>query len=65
MSNAKLTKTLGLTPSITVLESIEDMLRRLPIDAPETFSDPRYYNVRWMSLLEDVHREQRAYDSIY
>jgi hypothetical protein len=41
------------------------MLRRLPIDAPETFSDPRYYNVRWMSLLEDVHREQRAYDSIY
>ncbi len=65
MSNAKLTKTLGLTPSITVLESIEDMLRRLPIDAPETFSDPRYYNVRWMSLLEDVHREQRSYDSIY
>ncbi len=65
MSNAKLTRSLGFTPSFTVLESIEDMLRRLPIDRPEEFSDPRYYNVRWMSLLEDVLREQGAYDSIY
>jgi nucleoside-diphosphate-sugar epimerase len=65
MSNAKLTRGLGFTPSFTVLESIEDMLRRLPIDRPEEFADPRYYNVRWMSLLEEVHAEQRAYDSIY
>jgi len=65
MSNAKLTRTLGFTPSITVLESIEDMLRQLPIDRPEEFADPRYYNVRWMSLLEAVMREQRPYDSIY
>jgi len=65
MSNAKLTRALGFTPSRTVLESIRDMLERLPLQNAGDFADPRYYNIRWMSLLERVHAEQRAYDSIY
>ncbi len=65
MSNAKLTKALDFTPSRTVLESIQEMLRRLPIDRPDELADPRYYNIRWMMLLEETHREQRPYESIY
>ncbi|MEA2687542.1 MAG: hypothetical protein QOD51_149 [Candidatus Eremiobacteraeota bacterium] len=65
MSNAKLSKALGFTPSVTVLESIEDMLRRLPLDRPQDFGHPRYYNIAWMSLLEEIHAEQRGFDSIY
>ena len=65
MSNAKLSKALGFTPSVTVLESIEDMLRRLPLDRPQEFGNPRYYNIAWMTLLEEIHAEQRGFDSIY
>ena len=65
MSNAKLSKSLGFTPSRTVLESIGDMLARIPLTKADEFGDPRYYNIRWMTLLEEVHNEQREFDSIY
>ena len=65
MSNAKLTQILGFTPSRTVLESIGNMLAKLPLDRIEDYGDPRYYNIRWMTLLEEVHREQRSFASIY
>jgi len=65
MSNAKLSKATGFTPSVTVLESIEDMLKRFPLDQLSMYANPRYYNIQWMSLLEEVHAEQRPYGSIY
>lgn len=65
MSNAKLTKALNFTPSITVLESIQNMLQRLPLEQIDEFSHPRYYNIKWMTLLESVHAEQRPFASIY
>jgi nucleoside-diphosphate-sugar epimerase len=65
MSNAKLSKSLGFTPSRTVLESIQQMLTRLPLDKADEFGDPRFYNIKWMTLLEEVHGEQRGFDSIY
>ena len=63
MSNAKLSKTLGFTPSVTVLESIENMIGKLP--PPEELANPEYYNVRWMTLLEEIHASQRGFASIY
>lgn len=65
MSNAKLTKTLGFTPSRTVLESIQDMLQRLPLEKIDEFGDPKYYNIKWMTLLENIHADQREFASIY
>ncbi len=65
MSNAKLSTKLGFTPSRTVLESIENMLAKLPLDRIDEYGDPRYYNIRWMTLLEEFHAEQRAFASIY
>ena len=65
MSNAKLSRALGFTPSRTVLESIEDMLQRLPLDNVEELSHPRHYNIRWMTLLEEVHSGQANFPAIY
>ncbi len=65
MSNAKLSNRLGFTPSRTVLESIQLMLTRLPLERLEDYGDPRYYNIRWMTLLEEFHLEQRRFASIY
>jgi len=46
-----------------VLESIENMIGKLP--PPEELAQPRYYNVRWMSLLEEIHGSQRGFEGIY
>jgi nucleoside-diphosphate-sugar epimerase len=63
MSNAKLSKALGFTPSLTVLESIQKMIEKLP--GAEELAHPQYYNIRWMTLLESVHTSQREFASIY
>jgi nucleoside-diphosphate-sugar epimerase len=65
MSNAKLSNALAFTPSRTVLESIQGMIAKLPLDRVEEFGDPRYYNVKWMTLLEEFHGEQKTFGSIY
>ena len=65
MSNLKMTQRLGFTPGVTVLESIETMLERLPLENVASLSDPRHYNIAWMTLLEEVHQTQRPFSSIY
>jgi nucleoside-diphosphate-sugar epimerase len=65
MSNLKLTQRLGFTPAVTVLESIDVMLQRLPLDDVAWLTSPRWYNIAWMSLLEEVHAAQRGFASIY
>ncbi len=61
MSNVKMTQALGFTPQITVLESIDDMLKRLPLERYADFAHPRHYNIAWMTLLEAVHASQRDF----
>jgi len=53
-TNRKLTETLGFTPHVTVLESIEGMLKRLPLEDPAELAHPRFYNIKWMTLLEEI-----------
>jgi nucleoside-diphosphate-sugar epimerase len=65
MSNLKLTQRLGFTPAVTVLESIDDMLKKLPIDNLAFLTDPRYNNIAWMTMLEETHAVQRGFASIY
>jgi nucleoside-diphosphate-sugar epimerase len=65
MSNLKMTQRLGFTPAVTVLESIDVMLQRLPIDDVGWLANPRWYNIAWMSVLEEVHASQREFVSIY
>jgi nucleoside-diphosphate-sugar epimerase len=65
MSNQKLTQRLGFTPAVTVLESIDVMLQKLPLDDPGWLANPRWYNIAWMSVLEEVHAAQRDFASIY
>jgi nucleoside-diphosphate-sugar epimerase len=65
MSNLKLTQRLGFTPVVTVLESIDVMLEKLPLDDLAWLANPRWYNIVWMSILEEVHADQRRFASIY
>jgi nucleoside-diphosphate-sugar epimerase len=65
MSNLKLTQRCGFTPAVTVLESIDTMLQKLPLDDVAWLANPRWYNIAWMSVLEEVHAAQRGFASIY
>jgi nucleoside-diphosphate-sugar epimerase len=65
MSNLKMTQRLGFTPAVTVLESIDLMLAKLPLDDVSWLANPRWYNIAWMSVLEEVHAAQRDFASIY
>jgi nucleoside-diphosphate-sugar epimerase len=64
-TNRKLQDRVGLVPRVTVLESIEGILRHLPVDNPTELAHPRYYNIAWMTLLEEVQRSQAGFDSIW
>jgi nucleoside-diphosphate-sugar epimerase len=65
MSNLKLTQRLGFTPAVTVLESIDVMLQKMPLEDVGWLANPRWYNIAWMSVLEEVHAAQRQFASIY
>lgn len=64
-ANLKLTQRLGFTPAVTVLESIDTMLKRLPLETYGEFAHPRHYNIAWMTLLERMHAEHREFAAIY
>lgn len=59
-SNAKLAAVLGFTPGVTVLESIKDLLVRFGGD----LDDPRYYNIRWMTKLEETVGASAVWDAL-
>jgi nucleoside-diphosphate-sugar epimerase len=65
MSNLKMTQRLAFTPAVTVLESIDAMLQKLPLEDVGWLANPRWYNIAWMTVLEEVHASQRGFASIY
>jgi nucleoside-diphosphate-sugar epimerase len=65
MSNLKMTQRVGFTPAVTVLESIDVMLAKLPLENVGWLANPRWYNIAWMSVLEEVHAAQQPFSSIY
>src|SRR5579872_231669 len=64
-TNRKLQDRTGFVPRVTVLESIEGILRHIPVENPTELAHPRYYNIAWMTLLEEVQRSQAGFDSIW
>src|SRR4051812_19739633 len=52
-SNAKLAA-LGFIPSRSVVEAVQDLLARIDLTDPSSLTDPRYYNIRWLELLNEV-----------
>ena len=53
-SNAKLSERLGFNPTHSVVEAVSDLLGRIDLADRGKLSDPRYYNIRWLELLQEV-----------
>jgi nucleoside-diphosphate-sugar epimerase len=63
-SNAKLAGRLGFIPSISVVDSVADMLSRIDVSDPAKLTDPRCYNIRWLELLNELKPRLEAYSSV-
>ena len=53
-SNTKLAGRLGFQPSRSVVEAITDVLAGIDVEDRMMLSDPRYYNIRWLELLNEL-----------
>jgi nucleoside-diphosphate-sugar epimerase len=64
-TNRKFADRIGFTPHVTVLESIEGILHHLPVDNPTELAHPRYYNIAWMTLLEEILGSRAGFESVW
>ncbi len=64
-SNARLTAATGWTPARTPCDSVDSVLAHVKdIDGQEMLH-PRYYNLRWMQLLSEVHESLKPYSRVF
>jgi nucleoside-diphosphate-sugar epimerase len=52
VSSDKIGRVLNFRPKVSIEESVTDMVQRIRTDRTD-LEDPRYYNIRWIQLLED------------
>jgi nucleoside-diphosphate-sugar epimerase len=53
-SNTKLASRLGFQPSRSVVEAIEGILCSIDLEDRTMLTDPRFYNIRWLELLNEL-----------
>lgn len=60
-SNTKLASTLGFQPSHSVVEAISGILDAIDVNDKTMLTDPRYYNIRWLELLNEITPQIAAF----
>src|ERR671923_1081213 len=53
-SNEKLSRVLGFIPRHSVVEAVSGMLTAIDLGDRSKLSDPRYYNIRWLELMNEI-----------
>ena len=53
-SSEKVSRTLGFQPLVSIEESVARMVLQIERYAYTDFSNPRYYNIEWMKILEEA-----------
>ena len=56
VSSQKIEHALGFRPKVDIEESVIDMVEKIRRYGYTDFDNPRYYNIRWMRLLEEAQR---------
>jgi nucleoside-diphosphate-sugar epimerase len=65
VSGDKIARVLNFRPKVSIEESVTDMVHRIRADGRmDLLENPRYYNIRWLQLLEDKHRAAGAPGSV-
>lgn len=56
VSARKIERGLGFTPVVSVEESVRDLVAQIRRHACDDFDNPKYYNIRWLKILEEAER---------
>lgn len=64
-TNARLTDATGWTPERTPRDSVDSVLARMKNVDGQELLHPRYYNLRWMQLLSEVHESLKPYSRVF
>jgi nucleoside-diphosphate-sugar epimerase len=54
VAGEKLPRTVGFEPSVSIEESVKNMVASISRSRYDDFSNPRYYNLSWMRLREEA-----------
>jgi nucleoside-diphosphate-sugar epimerase len=65
VSNQKFVKAIGIQPSISIEDSIIDMVNNIQRFELTDFDNPRYYNIRWMRMLEEANKIINVTGSVF
>jgi nucleoside-diphosphate-sugar epimerase len=63
-SNTKLSQTLGFTPCRSVVEAVSNMLTAIDVGDRSTLTDPRYYNIRWLELMNEIEPRIQRFGAV-
>ncbi|MFL5781819.1 MAG: NAD-dependent epimerase/dehydratase family protein, partial [Thermoleophilaceae bacterium] len=63
-SNAKLSTHLGFYPTHSVVDAVSDLLERIDLADRASLSHPRFYNIRWLELLNEVRPRLERFGAI-
>jgi nucleoside-diphosphate-sugar epimerase len=63
-SNTRLSQTLGFTPCRSVVEAVSNMLTAIDLRDRSTLTDPRYYNIRWLELMNEIEPRIQRFGAV-
>ena len=56
---------MSIRPEVTIEDSVADMVKKMQAHGYTDFDNPRYYNIRWMTLLEEAHKVIEVTGSVF
>lgn len=65
VSTQKIEQVLGIYPKVGIEESVVNMVHRIREYGYTDFDNPKYYNIRWMRLLEEAHKIIQITGSVF
>lgn len=65
VSSTKIQRLLDFRPKVTVEESVRHMTEQIRAYGYNDFSNPRYYNIQWMRLLEEAQKVIAVTGSVF
>jgi len=65
VSTKKIEQILGIHPKVTIEDSVVDMVQKVQQYGYTDFDNPKYYNIRWMRLLEEAQKVIQTTGSVF
>ncbi|MEE9514986.1 MAG: SDR family oxidoreductase [Candidatus Brocadiales bacterium] len=65
VSSKKMEQVLNFTPQVSVKDSVEHMLVKIEENGYTDYLNPHYYNIKWMTLLDEMEKTVRKIGPVF